>query len=77
MTNPLAVCYTYVAMRQYTTNEAAGKLGIHRVTLQRWIAAKKIPAPKVQKVGVLSFRLWTEQDIARARKVIERGKGNK
>lgn len=64
-------------MRQYTTNEAAGKLGIHRVTLQRWIAAKKIPAPKVQKVGVLSFRLWTEQDIARARKVIERGKGNK
>ena len=61
-------------MRQYTTNEAADKLGIHRVTLQRWIAAKKIPAPKIQKVGVLSFRLWKDQDIERARKVVGRGK---
>lgn len=62
------------SMRQYTTNEAAGKLGVHRVTLQRWIAAKKIPAPKVQRVGVLSFRLWKDQDIERARKVVGRGK---
>jgi len=61
-------------MKQYTTNEAAGKLGVHRVTLQRWIADKKIPAPKVQKVGILSFRLWTKQDIARARKAIDSGK---
>lgn len=61
-------------MRQYTTNEAADKLGVHRVTLQRWIAAKKIPAPKIQKVGVLSFRLWTDQDIERARKVVGRAK---
>ncbi len=59
-------------MRRYTTNQAAAKLGVHRVTLQRWIAAKKIPAPEVQKVGVLSFRLWTEQDIERARKAIQR-----
>ncbi len=59
-------------MRQYTTNEAAAKLGVHRVTLQRWIAGKKIPAPKVQKVGVLRFRLWTKQDIERARKAIQR-----
>lgn len=62
-------------MKQYTTNEAADKLGVHRVTLQRWIAAKRIPAPKIQKVGVLSFRLWTEQDIARVKQAIERGKG--
>jgi excisionase family DNA binding protein len=61
-------------MKQYTTNQAAGKLGVHRVTLQRWIAGKKIPAPKVQKVGVLSFRLWTQQDIDRARKAIKRRK---
>ncbi len=59
-------------MRRYTTNQAAAKLGVHRVTLQRWIAAKKIPAPEVQKVGVLSFRLWTELDIERARKAIQR-----
>ena len=61
-------------MKRYTTNEAADKLEIHRVTLQRWIAAKKIPAPEVQNIGGGLFRLWTEQDIARAKKAIERGK---
>ena len=55
-------------MKQYTTNEAAAKLGVHRVTLQRWIADKKIPAPRMQSIGGGQFRLWTERDIERARK---------
>ncbi len=59
-------------MRQYTTNEAAAKLGVHRTTLQRWIAAKRIPAPEIQSIGGGLFRLWTEQDIKRARKAIRR-----
>ena len=59
-------------MRRYTTNEAATKLGVHRVTLQRWIRDRKIMAPEVQKVGVLKFRLWTAADIERVRKQIKR-----
>lgn len=58
-------------MRRYTTNEAAAKLGVHRTTLQRWIAAKKIPSPAIQDIGGALFRLWTEQDITRARKAIQ------
>ena len=61
-------------MERYTTNEAAARLGVHRVTLQRWIAAKRIPAPEVRNIGGGVFRLWSEQDIARAKKAIERGK---
>jgi len=61
-------------MERFTTNEAAARLGVHRVTLQRWIAAKKVPAPEVQNIGGGLFRLWTAQDIARAKKAIEHGK---
>jgi excisionase family DNA binding protein len=60
-------------MKRYTTNEAATKLGVHRVTLQRWIANGKITAPEVQEVGVLKFRLWTATDVERVRKQIKRG----
>lgn len=60
-------------MKQYTTNEAAAKLGVHRVTLQRWIRDGKITAPDMQEVGVLKFRLWTAADIERVRKQIKRG----
>lgn len=61
-------------MKRFTTNEAAARLGVSRVTLQRWITAKKIPAPKVQDIGGGLFRLWTAQDIARVRKAIHRRK---
>jgi len=61
----------------FTTNQAADKLRVHRVTLQRWIASGKLKG--VPKVGALGFRLWTVSDIARVRKQIEkqrsRGKG--
>ncbi len=59
-------------MKRFTTNEAAARLGVSRVTLQRYITAKRIPAPKVQNIGGGLFRLWTARDIARARKAIER-----
>lgn len=48
-------------------------LGVHRVTLQRWIRDGKITAPEVQEVGVLKFRLWAAADIERVRKQIKRG----
>ena len=68
-------CYMGVAMRRFTTNEAADKLGVHRVTLQRWIADGKITVPKMQEIGGAVFRLWAEADIERVRKQISRRKG--
>ncbi len=55
-------------MATYSTREVARKLGLHLVTLQRYIAARKIRIPKVRLVGSLAVRLWTERDIERVRK---------
>lgn len=53
-----------------STREAAKKLGVNLVTLQRHIAAKTIQPPPIQKVGGVSIRLWTSRDIEKARKVL-------
>ncbi len=55
-------------MSGVSTREAAGKLGISLISLQRYIAAKKISAPKLQRIGGVRIRLWTDQDIKRVRK---------
>lgn len=55
---------------QYSTREAAEKLGIALVTLQGHVAKKTFAAPPLVKVGGVSVRLWTDKDIARARKVL-------
>lgn len=53
-----------------STRDAAKLLGIHFITLHRYILAKKVPAPKVQKVGGISIRLWSSADIDRVRKLL-------
>jgi excisionase family DNA binding protein len=55
---------------QYTTRQAAEKLGVHRVTLQNWITEGSIPAPKIKVIGGGSMRLWSEADIDKARRAI-------
>jgi DNA-binding transcriptional MerR regulator len=57
-------------MDRYSTRAAARKLGIHFVTLQRYIAANKIPAPKSEKVGGSVVRAWTDEDIERVRQIL-------
>ncbi|HSY66711.1 MAG TPA: hypothetical protein VK829_19125 [Terriglobales bacterium] len=54
-------------MSGVSTREAAGKLGISLISLQRYIAAKKISAPKLQRIGGVRIRLWTDRDIKRVR----------
>ena len=55
-------------MKSVSTREAARKLGISLISLQRYIAAGKITAPKLQVLGTVRIRLWTERDIKRVRK---------
>jgi len=54
-------------MKACSSREAAKKLGISLMTLQRYIAGDKITAPRLQKVGAVKMRLWTARDIERAR----------
>jgi len=53
-----------------STQDAARDLGIHAITLHRYILAKKVPAPDVQTVGGIRVRLWSKGDIDRVRKIL-------
>jgi predicted site-specific integrase-resolvase len=60
-------------MKAHSSREAANKLGISLMTLQRYIAdGNWIKAPRLQKVGGVIVRLWTARDIERTRKIIEK-----
>ena len=65
----------------YTTQEAAEAVGITRVTLQRWIARRKIKAPKPRLRNGVGVRLWTEAEVARLRemkkRIYSKGRGPK
>ena len=53
-----------------STRDAAKKLGVTILTLQRHVTAETVDAPPLQKVGGVSVRLWTARDIEKARKVL-------
>ena len=57
-------------MSAYSTSQAAKKLNLSLITLNRYIAAKKIPVPPVTEVGRVKVRLWTEEDIERVRTLL-------
>ena len=57
-------------MKQYSTREAAKKLGLDISSIQRYIKAGKIPVPPLQIVGGGKFRVWTEQDIEHVRQLL-------
>jgi hypothetical protein len=54
----------------YSTQQAAKKLGINARSLNRYIAAKKIPAPPMTRVGGVKVRLWADQDITKTHKLL-------
>jgi hypothetical protein len=54
----------------YSTRQTAKKLGIDLRSLNRYIAAKKVPAPLLTRVGGVKVRLWADGDIAKVRKLL-------
>ncbi len=54
----------------YSSRQTAKKLAIDLRSLSRYIAAKKISAPKLTRVGGVKVRLWTDEDIAAIRKLL-------
>lgn len=61
-------------MKACSSREAAQKLGVSLMTLQRYIAARKITAPRLQKIGGQTMRLWTVRDLQRVRKEMKAAK---
>ena len=67
--------------RKLTTTAAAEAIGIGRVTLQLWIRARKIKAPKTILRNGRGVRLWAQADMKRLRrtkeKLYRKGRGRK
>jgi excisionase family DNA binding protein len=66
---------------ELTTAEAARAVDINRITLQRWIRANKVKAPKAVLRNGRGVRLWSSADVEKLRKTKERihrkGRGRK
>jgi predicted transcriptional regulator len=57
-------------MKLYSTTQAAKQLGITPKSLSRYIAAKKVPAPKVLESGKIIHHVWTEEEVENLRKLL-------
>ena len=43
-------------------------LGIHKVTLQRWLLSSKVSEPRRVRNGGVNARIWADRDVERVRK---------
>jgi excisionase family DNA binding protein len=64
-------------MNIISTREAAKRLGINAGTLSRYIAKKKVPAPKTVQAGNLKVHAWSENDIEKVRKLLPKIKNGR
>jgi hypothetical protein len=55
------------SVRIRSTQEVADVIGIHKVTLKRWLISGRVAEPKRQSIGGQVVRVWTAQDIQRVR----------
>ena len=68
-------------MRTLSTVQVARAVGIHKVTLQRWLLDGKLREPRRVSQGGVDLRVWTDQDVDRVRKYkaanYRKGRGRK
>ena len=64
-------------MATLSTRQAAKKLGLDATTLSRYIASKKVPAPKTIQLGGIRVHAWSERDIERVRKLLPKIKNGR
>jgi len=61
----------------FSSRDAAKQLGLDVSTLSRYIAAKKVPAPKALTTGGITVHIWTQRDIERVRKLLPKIKNGR
>jgi len=57
-------------MNEFSTRQAAKKLGITQATLSRYVSSGKVPAPKIVRVGKFYVHSWTEKEVEELRKLL-------
>jgi hypothetical protein len=64
-------------MNERSTRDAANQLGLSFTSLNRYIAAKKIPLPPLVRVGGVRVRLWSDTDIAKVQAILPKLKNGR
>jgi hypothetical protein len=54
-------------VKPFSNAEVARMVGVHPITLERWLASGDLPWPKMVVSGGRVVRLWNEVDVQRAR----------
>lgn len=54
--------------KMFSTAEAAKQIGVSRQTLQMWIANNLIEAPPATTFGKIAVRMWSAEDIRKAKR---------
>ena len=55
----------------YSTGQVASIIGVAKKTLLRWMAAGELPEPNTIKLGEIGYRIWSEDDLQRAKQFRE------
>ena len=70
-----------VVMKEYSTAQVARMIGVHKVTLKRWLLEGKMKEPRKVRVGNVDARIWIDRDVERVRKYKQenyrKGRGRK
>jgi len=68
-------------MQTYSTARVANTLGVHKITLIRWLLDGKVKEPRRVKQAGQEIRIWTDRDVERVRKYKQenyrKGRGRK
>lgn len=66
---PRNVSIHIIDMQGYSTAQVAKAIKVSKNTILRWLYAGTLEEPEHRKVNGMNWRIWTEADIERARKV--------
>jgi excisionase family DNA binding protein len=55
-------------MKYLSTSAVAKLVGVHPLTLERWLSSGGLRWPKTQIAGGRVLRLWEEEDVERVRR---------
>ena len=61
-----------INVKVYSTKEVADMLGVHKLTLLRWLYAGKVREPKHVRIATQNHRFWSSRDVARLKKFKEK-----
>jgi excisionase family DNA binding protein len=59
------------SVKFFSTQEVANLIGVHKVTLKRWLSSGRVKEPRHERIGRQNWRVWTERDVQRLRTLKE------